>query len=178
MIEKIKNISGVWKFLIAVIAVLALIAIISPPLVQESLLTSLSIFKKMLSSLVLAFIFMFVFNIFVTDKVVKKHLKKDIGIKQCLIVAIIGVLSTGPIYMWYAYLSELKDEGVDQGLISIFLYNRAVKLPLLPIMIDYFSLKVTIIITVLIFIFSFINAIFINLFINPRNYENSNRINS
>jgi hypothetical protein len=177
MIEKIKNISGVWKFLLAVIAVLAVIAIASPFLAWESLLTSFSIFKKMLSSLILAFIFMFAFNIFVTDEIVKKHLKKDIGVKQCIIVATIGVLSTGPIYMWYAYLSNLKDEGVDQGLISIFLYNRAVKLPLLPIMIDYFSLKITIIITVLIFVFSFINAIFINLFINPRNYENSNYIN-
>ena len=43
----------------------------------------------------------------------------------------------GPIYAWYPLLKKLKDEGVGNGPIAIFLYNRAVKPFLLPVMIAY-----------------------------------------
>lgn len=167
-IKELKDMPGIWKFFAAVILLFGFIALLSPEIATNSLVKSVEIFKNMFSSLVLAFVFMFVFNLLVTDKVVKKYLQNDIGVKQCLIVSIAGIFSTGPIYMWYAYLSELKDQGANYGLISIFLYNRAIKLPLIPIMISYFSVEITIVFSVLLFIFSFINAFFINIFVKPQ----------
>lgn len=160
----IKNIPSAWQFLLIVIAMLFVVYFLNPIVAKISLVNAFKIFTKLLPSLFLIFVFMFIFNVLVTDSFIKKNLQKDNGIKKYFIVALAGILSTGPIYMWFAFLSTMKDKGVNEGLISIFLYNRAIKLPLLPLMIDYFSIKTTVIISVLVFIFSFINAILINLF--------------
>ncbi len=45
----------------------------------------------------------------------------------------------GPIYAWYPMLKTLREKGVDNSLIAVFLGNRAVKPFLLPIMISYFG---------------------------------------
>jgi len=63
---------------------------------------------------------------------------REKGIKKWIFVIIGGVLSTGAIYMWYPFLADLKDKGLNYGLISCFLYNRAIKIPLLPLMVFYF----------------------------------------
>jgi len=36
-------------------------------------------------------------------------------------------------------LQELREAGMRSGLVAAFLYNRAIKLPLLPLMIYYFG---------------------------------------
>jgi uncharacterized membrane protein YraQ (UPF0718 family) len=61
------------------------------------------------------------------------------GAKKWLFAVVSGIISTGPIYVWYPLLSDLKEKGVSNGLISCFLYTRPVKLPLLPIAIYYFG---------------------------------------
>lgn len=175
MVKILKNIPKAWQFLLLVILMLCTVYFFDPIAAKLTLLNSYKILKKLLPSLFLIFAFMFIFNILVTDKIIKKHLQKENGLKKYFIVALAGILSTGPIYMWFAFLSTMKDKGVNEGLLSIFLYNRAIKLPLLPLMIDYFSFKTTIVISILVFIFSFINAIFINLFFKKQ-HENSNRI--
>jgi len=42
------------------------------------------------------------------------------------------------IYAWYPLLRKLKERGAGNSPLSVFLYNRAIKLPPLPIMIAYF----------------------------------------
>jgi uncharacterized membrane protein YraQ (UPF0718 family) len=43
-------------------------------------------------------------------------------------------------------MAELKEKGaLDSGMIACFLYNRAIKLPLLPMFIVYFGWPITII---------------------------------
>ena len=121
---------------------------------------------------------MYGFNLFISEKFIKKHLETKVGVKHYLIVSFIGILSTGPIYLWFAHLSRMKDHGMDTGLISLFLYNRAIKLPLIPLMIEYFSLKITIVISLLIFLFSFLNAILIHYFLKPPSHENRDCINA
>jgi uncharacterized membrane protein YraQ (UPF0718 family) len=67
-----------------------------------------------------------------------------------------GILSTGPIYIWYPLLSDLKEKGMRTSFMGTFLYNRSVKLPLLPIMIYYFGFIYTLILTVYIVLTSVI----------------------
>lgn len=45
-----------------------------------------------------------------------------------------------------------------QGLIATFLYNRAVKIPLLPMMIVYFGTKVVVILSIFMILFSMLNG--------------------
>ena len=69
-----------------------------------------------------------------------------------------GIISTGPIYLWYPLLSDLKEKGMKDSFIAAFLYNRAVKIPLMPMMIFYFGIRFTVILTIYIVIFSMING--------------------
>lgn len=50
-------------------------------------------------------------------------------------------MSHGPIYAWYPLLKDLQDQGMKDSLIAVFLYNRSVKIPVLPVMIYYFGLS-------------------------------------
>lgn len=174
MVNFLKNISSIWKFFWIVCGLYIGMFLVDPILIQDSVEKFLFLLQQIAGSVVLVFVFMYLFNIFITEKLIKKHLQRKIGFKQYLIVALVGILSTGPIYLWFAHLSRMKGQGMDNGLVSLFLYNRAIKLPLIPLMVEYFSLQITLIITLLIFLFSFINALIIHYFLPPLSHENCN----
>jgi len=176
MLKKLENVPNAWKFLTFILIAMGVWSGFNPDLIKLTFLNAGIFMKKLMPSLLLVLLFMYIFNLLITDKLIKKYFSKKVGITQFLIVGIAGILSTGPVYMWFAFLSNMKDEGFNKGLISIFLYNRAVKLPLLPLMISYFSLKTTIIITTLIIVFSVINALLINLFFKYFEHENSHSL--
>ncbi len=90
---------------------------------------------------------------------VNKHLSKSSGMKRWFIAILGGLISTGPIYMWFPMLREMKDNGVSYGFIACFLYNRAVKPPLIPVMIFYFGLKFTLVLGFVMIFMSIIQGI-------------------
>ena len=92
-------------------------------------------------------------NLFVKPKVLMKYLGKNSGFKGWIITIIAGILSSGPIYMWYPLLNDLQRHGMKSGLIAAFLYNRAIKFPLLPLLIVSFGIKYSLVLmTVMILI--------------------------
>ncbi len=107
---------------------------------------------------VLIFILLVLVSYFVKPKQLVKHLGRESGAKGWLLAVVAGILSTGPIYMWYPLLSELKEHGMRNGLIATFLYNRAVKPALIPLMIVYFSWQFVIILTAVMIIASIANG--------------------
>jgi len=159
--EKIKNIPGTWKFLILVFVIYILTLIINPMIFIKSIEFSKQIFLDVAFIFIIIFILMTLSNYFITPKFIIKHLKKR-GIKKWFFVVIAGILSSGPIYMWYPLLGDLKKKGLSDGLIACFLYNRAIKIPLLPIAIAYFSFKYIILLTIIMIIFSIIQGILID----------------
>jgi len=96
------------------------------------------------------------------DKKIKKYLIGKADWKKYVLTVFLGILSSGPIYAWYPFLSDLKEQGFKNSLITIFLYNRAIKIPLIPVLIYYISLQFVIVITVLMIVFSVINGIIID----------------
>lgn len=74
------------------------------------------------------------------------------GVKGWLIALAVGLLSHGPMYAWYPMLPTLREKGLRDGYLTAFFYARAVKLPLLPLMVDYFGLTFTIVLTLYIVI--------------------------
>ena len=159
--NKIKNIPGSWKFLNLVIVIYISILIFSPTIFFKSLEFSKKIFKDVAWVFVLVFILMAISNYFIGPKFIIKHLKKR-GIKKWIFAVIGGILSSGPIYLWYPLLGDLKKKGLNNGLIACFLYNRAIKIPLIPIAIVYFGLNYVIILSIIMIIFSIIQGILIN----------------
>jgi len=55
-------------------------------------------------------------------------------------------------------LSDMRTHGLKDGLIATFIYARAIKLPLLPFMIDIFGIVFTVIINIYILVFAILQG--------------------
>jgi uncharacterized membrane protein YraQ (UPF0718 family) len=162
-----KQISGSWYFLLVVVLAYVILFFIN----QELFLSSLNFFSNILIKIipifVLVFILMSLANYFFTPQFISKHLGEK-GIRKWIFIIIGGILSTGAIYMWYPFLADLKTKGLSYGLISCFLYNKAIKIPLLPLMIFYFSWKYVLILSFVMIFISVIQGIVINKFMESK----------
>ena len=114
----------------------------------------LNLMGKILPVLVLIFVFMFLLELFFPVKKMASLLKRQKNIVLWGVSIFTGILSTGSIYLWYPILKELKENGVQDEIIAVFIFNRAIKLQLLPMMIIYFGLKYVIILTVVMIVLS------------------------
>ena len=131
-------------FLISVLFIYLLIYFVDPNAVLLAMDYVFPTLITLILILFLVFIIMTLFNYFLKPKTVAKYLGHDAGWKGWFIATIIGIFSHGSIYMWYPLLKQLHQKGMSYGFIAVFLYNRAVKIPLLPALILYFGLTYTI----------------------------------
>ncbi len=136
-----------WVFLGSVVFGYLVTLIFNVQKAKIGLLFSLKIFYRLIPVMFLVFLLLWLVNQFVSPKSVLKHLGDQSGIKGWLFALLGGIISTGPIYMWYPLLKNLKEKGMKNSLIAVFLYNRAVKIPMLPLMVHYFGYKVVTILT-------------------------------
>jgi uncharacterized membrane protein YraQ (UPF0718 family) len=162
-----KRLSGAWYFLILVMIGYLVLFLIKSELFFASLEYFLGILLKIIPVFIVVFVLMALVNYFISPKFVMKHLKEK-GIKKWFFIVVGGILSSGPIYMWYPLLAELQKKGLSNGLVACFLYNRAIKLPLLPIAIFYFGLKYVILLTLVMIIFSILQGMLIDRIMKPR----------
>ena len=88
-------------------------------------------------------------NLFIDPKSLAKHLGGESGVKGWVIALSAGVVSHGPMYAWYPMIQGLREKGARDGLLIAFFYARAVKVALLPMMVAYFGLTFTVVLTVL-----------------------------
>ena len=156
-----RKIENKYIFLILVGMIYLILFIVNKSVFDSSLGYFSNLLVKIIPIFFLVFVLMSIMNYFFTPKFVAKHLREK-GIKKWFFVVIGGILSTGAIYMWYPLLADLKSKGLNYGLISCFLYNRAIKIPLLPLMVFYFSLKYVIVLGVVMVIMSVVQGIIIN----------------
>ena len=158
---KLKNISKSWYFLIIILIAYAFLLIFN----KSQFYSAMSFFKNILLKIIPIFILIFLLtilsNYFITPKFIMKHLGGK-GIKKWFYVIIGGILSSGPIYMWYPLLANLKEKGLNYGLIACFLYNRAIKIPLLPLAIFYFNWKLILVLSFVMIFMSIIQGILID----------------
>ena len=170
IINKIlEKISFQWIFLIIVLVVYLILLFANLNIGQEVFFQFLFLIQKIIPVFALVFVLIFFSNLFLSTEKVLKFVGKSAGFKGWLVSILGGILSTGPIYMWYPLLSDLKKKGMRDGFIAAFLYNRAVKIPLLPMMIYYFGLSFTIILTFYMILFSIINGFVVDKLIQMNN---------
>ncbi len=150
-----------WYFLGGVLLAYIIVLLIDSKQIIPALTFFLKTIIQVIPIIFLVFVLMALTNYFVNHKTLVKYMGKKSGVKGWIISIVAGIISTGPIYMWYPLLSELEKQGVRKGLISAFLYNRAIKIPLLPMIILYFGLTYTIILTVVMIFMSIIQGLII-----------------
>ena len=127
---------------------------------KEIFIKSISKFWDSLSMilpfLVVVFVIMVLTILFLKPNKVKKYFGQESGVKGILLMSVAGILSVGSAYIWYPLVAELREKGMREKLITIFIYNRAIKLQLFPLMIVYFGVKYSLIVSLLIFLTSFL----------------------
>ncbi|MFW6134227.1 MAG: permease [Elusimicrobiota bacterium] len=160
--KKEKNIKGIW-FLVFTAAVYILLFILLPSKTSRALSSSLKIFLKIIPIIAAVIIFTAVINYFISPRKIAKYMGRGSGIKGWLIAAGAGILSHGPVYFWYPLIKDLSEKGMTRGHTAVFLYNRAVKIPLIPIMVHYFGIKFVIVLSFYTIAGSFILGLIMNL---------------
>ena len=159
--NRLQELSKSWYFLIVIVLSYFTLFITKREIFFLSLDFFGTLFLKIIPIFVLVFLLMTLSNYFITQKFIIKHLKNK-GLKKWFFVIVGGILSSGPIYMWYPLLADLKNKGLSYGLIACFLYNRAIKIPLLPLAIVYFSWQYILILTLVMIFVSVIQGILLN----------------
>ena len=150
-----------WTFLAVVLIAYALTWAYNP----DATMRALSFFTKVAGRLlpVLAWVFslLVVINLVLEPKRIGIHLGKQSGIKGWGMAVIGGIVFLGPVYAWYTLLSELRQKGMREALIATFLCSRAIKLPLLPLMIHYFGVPYTLVLCCYLLVFAVINGLLV-----------------
>ena len=118
MIKKLKLISVAWWFLIVVVIGYVVLYFINPDTFSSSMDFFVNILNKVIPIFILVFVLMSLTNYLITKQTISKYLKQR-GIKRWLFVIIGGILSTGPIYMWYPFLADLRSKGLRYGYLLI-----------------------------------------------------------
>jgi len=152
---------GGWLFLALTLVAYALLGLVKPEATAEAFTFFSRVMAQVLPVLGLVFILLFVANFMLEPKRIKRYLGRGSGIKGWVAAVLGGILSVGSIYAWYTILSELRQKGIRDALIAAFLYSRAVKLPLLPIMIHYFGVAYTLVLCLYLIGFAIINGILV-----------------
>lgn len=123
-----------------------------------------AILVKILPIIAVVILFTALLNYFLRPGKIADHLGRESGVKAWLWTLAAGVLSHGPIYVWYPLLEDLRRHGMRDGLIVAFFASRTIKIPLLPMMIDYFGWAFTLVLSFYILIGALVQGLVLELF--------------
>ncbi len=152
-----------WYFLSACIAVYIITIIIRPASAVNIIDFFLRIITRIIPIFALIFVLLAAINYLVKPKKLLKYFGKGAGLKGYLLALAAGIISTGPIFMWYPLMNDMQKHGVSNGFLATFLYGRAVKPALIPLLIFYFGTIYTIVLAVVIAVTAVIQGFIVNL---------------
>lgn len=115
--------NGRKKFLVIVLVLYSVIWIFNPTIIKDALIYSLITLMKVLPILCLVFVILFCFNLFLKAEKISRYLGCESGLLGWLYAVIGGIIVSGPPYVLYPMLGELKKHGARSGLIVTLLYN-------------------------------------------------------
>lgn len=180
MFAKLYNkLGGTWIFVIFVSFLYLLTLLFNPNIFFNALKESLNTLINWLWIFALIFALMVLTDLFITKKIVMKFFNGNNQILSWILIIIGGIISTGPIYMWYPILSELSEKGLKKRFITGFLYNRSIKIPLIIPMIAVFSdtgingIKIITTLFIVMIAFSIINGYTVEFILNKLNKTNN-----
>ncbi|MGB6327868.1 MAG: permease [Halarcobacter sp.] len=149
------------KFLFFVIIIHILIFLFDRQNSSLSLEKSYEVLLKLLPIFLMIIVITTLINYFLKPKSIMKHFGKDSGIKAWIYTVLGGIVSHGPMYVWYPMLTQLRQNGLKDGLLATFMYTRSIKIPFIPIMIDYFGVLFTVVLFIYIIIGGVLQGIII-----------------
>ncbi len=153
MKEKAKTFAFRGKYLLlGVIIFYGVLSLVNSGIPLLALRKSILILIKVVPIFIAVILFTAILNYFIKPKQIASHLGRESGVKAWLWALAAGVISHGPMYAWYPLLEDLRGHGMRDGLIVVFFFSRALKIPLLPMMVDYFGWAFTVVLSLYILI--------------------------
>ena len=149
------------RFLVLVSFLYLLSILLAPEKGAAAAARSLEILSWILPLFVVVIFFTATVNYLLKPEEIARHLGEGSGMKGWMIALLAGVISHGPMYAWYPMIEDLKRHGLKHGLIATFFYARSLKLPLLPLMVEYFGWPFTIALSVYVLIASLVQGVVI-----------------
>jgi len=157
-----------YKFLLVMGAVYLLLAVFNFGYFKIALSSFFSMLERIVPVMFLVFGVMVLVNLFFTEKRMRKHLGEGSGVKGWLYVIFTGIIISGPPYVLYPLLGELKEKGMKDSLLAVFLFNRNVKIPFIPVMIFYFGWGFAVVLSLYIVLFSVLNGLLVGALVKKR----------
>lgn len=154
-------------FLLVVLGIYLAILIFDKELFLSSSKFFLNTILKIIPAFALVFVLMSIANYFITPQKVLNFSKRK-GSRKWFLMSFAGIISTGPPYLWFPLLSKLRKQGLSEGLITTYLYNRAIAIAFIPLLIFYFSAKYAIILYILITASALIQGKIMNKLFHPK----------
>jgi uncharacterized membrane protein YraQ (UPF0718 family) len=158
MIKKLEKIPGALKFLSAMVIVYIVAGFFNFEYILSASGNLAKNTIEIIPILLLAYIAVFLINLFVSPERIKRHLGHDSGFRGWIYASLGSILFSGPPYVILPILGELKNHGMRYSFITVSLNNRNVQPAFLPVMIYYFGLPFTAIISVYILIFAILSG--------------------
>lgn len=134
-------------FLLIVLSLYVIVFFVNSQSLELALQKSSTVLLKILPIFTLVILFTALLNFYIQPKQIAKNLGQDSGARGWLWALASGVICHGPMYAWYPLFEDLRSQGMKDELIVVFFASRAIKIPLLPVMIDYFGLTFTILLS-------------------------------
>jgi uncharacterized membrane protein YraQ (UPF0718 family) len=148
-------------FFFLVLIAYGILAVYDSNRLENALSTLAGLTARIAPVLLLVFGVMFLTNLFFESNRVIRFLGAGSGLRGWMLAIAGGIVSSGPIYMWYPLLGDLKEKGMKDSLIAAFLYNRAVKIPLLPMMVYYFGWTFALVLSIYMVLFSVADGVLV-----------------
>jgi len=161
--KKKKSSKKSWYMLLGILSLYGLLYLFNPEPIREAFTYTLQLILSILPVLFLVLIFMFLFNL-INENKLRDLIMKSPNFLKYILMALLGTFSHGPIYAWYPLMATLHKKGLSYGTIASFLYARSIKLNFMPLAAVYFGLEYIVVLSILIFIFSYVQGILVDFF--------------
>ena len=119
---------------------------------------SVQTFVDLIATLLTVFVFVGLFQVWVNDEFIMKHLGEESGIKGLALGAGLGTVLHGPLIGVFPLLQALLAKGAKLGVVVAIVSTWAIKLPMIPLEIRLFGWKFALLRNCLLFASAFIMA--------------------
>ncbi len=143
-----------WIFALVVLSIYASVYFFAPEKVLPIWVSFWKIIRQIAPILLVVYLIMLLTNYFVDNQRLQKYMSENAGYKAWGVSILAGIISVGPIYIWYPLLKDLQNKGVKDKYLATFLYNRGIKLQWLPVLLLYFGWKYAVVLLIVMTILS------------------------
>ena len=136
----------------------AVMAFTRPEQAARAASLSIQTFVDLIATLVTVFVFVGLFQVWVNDEFIMKHLGEESGVKGLALGAGLGTVLHGPLIGVFPLLRALLAKGAKLGVVVAIVSTWAIKLPMIPLEIRLFGWKFALLRNGLLFVSAFVMA--------------------